>query len=230
MTKLDPTEIDWRLRIFDALSYPTLILAPDRTILAGNAKFYERNQVTPEDVLGKSCEDTCVKSRLTKHPTCTGQDCPIDRVLTQHASQSVVRRVIGPEEEDIWEERVFAPILGDNGEVKYIVESLRDITRVKKLEKKYSDVRELIDKVVQSSVSGIMAANRKGEIILMNKACEELFGYSNFDANRINIEDFYPPGVAREIMRKLRDETIGERGKLPSTQVNIITKRIEQRR
>jgi two-component system, NtrC family, sensor kinase len=108
--------------------------------------------------------------------------------------------------------------------VKYVIESLRDITKVKNLEKKYSDVRQLIDKVVQSSVSGILAADRKGEIILMNKAAEELFGYSVEDANLINIEDFYPPGVAREIMRKLRDENIGEKGKLPSTQVNIITK------
>ncbi len=69
-----------------------------------------------------------------------------------------------------------------------------------------------------------MAADRKGEIILMNKAAEELFGYSVHDANLVNIEDFYPPGVAREIMAKLRDKNIGEPGKLPSTQVNIITK------
>ena len=130
--------------------------------------------------------------------------------------------------EVIWEERVFSPIFGDNGQVIYVIESLRDITKIKHLEKKYSDVRELIDKVVQSSVSAIMAADRKGEIILMNKAAEELFGYSVHDANLINIEDFYPPGIAREIMKKLRDEKIGERGKLPSTQVNIITKNGEQ--
>lgn len=228
MNTLDSTETDWRLRIFDALSYPTLILSPDRTVLAANSIFYEHNNVSAEEVLGRTCEDTCARSRLTQHPTCTGQNCPIDQVLTQHASQSIVRKVTGAKGEDIWEERVFSPIFGDNGEVKYIVESLRDITRVKNLEKKYSDVRELIDKVVQSSVSGIMAANRKGEIILMNRAAEELFGYSSIDANRINIADFYPPGVAREIMRKLRDENIGERGKLPSTQVNIITREGEE--
>lgn len=55
--------------------------------------------------------------------------------------------------EEIWEERVFSPIFGEGGEVKYVIESLRDVTRVKALEKKYSDVRQLIDKVVQSSVS-----------------------------------------------------------------------------
>ncbi|MBB1078183.1 PAS domain S-box protein, partial [Rhodoferax sp. 4810] len=74
----------------------------------------------------------------------------------------------------------------------------------------------------------IMAADRKGEIILMNKAAENLFGYSVHDANLVNIADFYPPGTAREIMKKLRDKNIGEAGKLPSTQVNIITKNGEQ--
>ncbi len=73
-----------------------------------------------------------------------------------------------------------------------------------------------------------MAADRKGEIILMNKAAEELFGYSVHDANFINIEDFYPPGVARDIMKKLRDANVGEIGKLPSTQVSIINRNGEQ--
>ena len=98
--------------------------------------------------------------------------------------------------------------------VKYIVESLRDITAVKHLEKKYTDVRELIDKVVQSSVSAIIAADKNGRIILMNEAAQALFGYSNEEIDKVNIENFYPPGVAREIMRKLRDKTLGERGKL----------------
>jgi len=59
---------------------------------------------------------------------------------------------------------------------------------------------------------------------MMNEAAERLFGYSIFDANEINIENFYPPGTARDIMRKLRDESLGGRGKLPVTKVNILTR------
>ena len=112
-----------------------------------------------------------------------------------------------------WEERVFSPILGPDGEVDFVIESIRDVTRVKNLEKMYSGVRELIDRVVQTSVSGIIAADRQGRIILMNKAAEELFGYSGYAIDDVNIEDYYPPGVAREIMRMLRSEEIGEKGK-----------------
>ncbi len=112
-----------------------------------------------------------------------------------------------------WEDRVFSPILGDGGEVKYVIESIRDVTRVKILEKLYTDMRELIDKVVQSSVSGIIAANRRGEIILANKAAEELFGYSAEEVRNVHIESFYPKGVARDIMKMLRDEKHGGKGK-----------------
>jgi len=221
---IDINEVDWRLRVFDALSFPTLILKPDRTILAANKKFNERNKAGKTRIVGRTCKDIFSEDKTLKHLSCSGANCPLQRVLKSKLSQSAVHKNVADNGEIIWEERVFSPILGNDGEVKYVVESLRDITEVKHLEKKYSDVRQLIDKVVQSSVSGIMAADRKGEIILMNRAAEELFGYSVQDANLVNIEDFYPPGVAREIMKKLRDKNLGERGKLPSTQVDIITK------
>ncbi len=220
----DITEVDWRLRVFDALSFPTLILKTDSTILAANKKFYERNNATKTQIVGRTCKDIFSEDKSLKHLSCSGSNCPLKLVLESKENQSVVHKNIAEDGEIIWEERVFAPIFSSEGEVKYVIESLRDITKIKHLEKKYSDVRELIDKVVQSSVSAIMAADRKGEIILMNQAAENLFGYSVHDANLVNIEDFYPPGAAREIMKKLRDKTIGESGKLPSTQVNIINK------
>jgi PAS domain S-box-containing protein len=58
----------------------------------------------------------------------------------------------------------------------------------------------------------------------MNKAAEALFGHAAYYTDNVNIEGFYPPGVARDIMAKLRDERIGGRGKLPLTRVNILHK------
>ncbi|KJR97923.1 MAG: hypothetical protein VR65_23015 [Desulfobulbaceae bacterium BRH_c16a] len=218
-------QAEWRLKVFDSLSYPTLILKPDRTIVAANRKFLEKNKACGTQIIGRTCKDICSDTqRHINHFSCSDADCPLQRLIDTKQPQSVVLKNIDENGNEIWEERVFSPICVDEEGIKYIIESIRDVTAVKNLEKKYSDVRELIDKVVQSSVSGIMAADRKGEIILMNKAAEDLFGYSARDANRINIEDFYPSGVARHIMRKLRDENIGEKGKLPSTQVNIITR------
>lgn len=218
------TEADWRLRVFDSLSFPTLVLTPDKTIIAANVKFHERNKTTDEEILGKKCKDIYSTHPHMNQLVCHVTSCPFTRVLNLKKPQSVIEQNKDREGNTCWEERLFSPIFGENNEVKYIIESLRDITALKTLEKQYSDVRKLIDKVLQSSVSAIMAADRKGEIILMNKAAEKLFGYSVEDANKVNIADFYPPGVAKEIMKKLRNATIGGEGKLPITEINIITK------
>jgi len=216
-------ELDWRVRIFDALSYPTLILSPDRTIIAVNKVFLSKYNVTEKEVVGKSCHDNALPTNSSPKIPCTSAYCPHLTTSQSSQTQSIQVQTKDQEGNPCWEERVFSPIIDENGKVKYIIESIRDISRVKNLERQYSEMRELIDKVVQSSVSGIMAADRSGNIILMNEAAEKLFGYSILDANEVNIENFYPPGVAREIMRKLRDESFGGRGKLPITNVKILT-------
>lgn len=221
-------QLDWRFEIFDFLSYPTLVLLPNRTIIGANRKFHEINQTTDDEVIGKTCKDIFYKTINLKHVSCKNENCPLDKVLASGQVQSIVQKSTDSLGNIRWEERVFSPILDDDKQVKYIIESLRDITEVKTLEKKYSGVQELIDKVVQNSVSAIMASDRKGQIIMMNKAAEDLFGYSIEDVHLVSIEDFYPPGVARVIMGKLRDEKIGEKGKLPSTEVNILTRNKEE--
>ncbi|MBM9604004.1 PAS domain S-box protein [Desulfopila inferna] len=217
------TELDWRLRVFDSLSYPTRILKPDGTIIAVNQRFIEIIDGSTEEIIGKKCNDiNRIHAPDQQFPS--GEDCPLYKAVKYKTGQSVVFNIVDRNGKQKWEDRVFSPILGDNGEVRYVIESVRDITRVKILEKMYNGMRQLIDNVVQSSVSAIMAADRQGNIILMNAAAEKLFGYTAQEANEVNIEDFYPRGVAREIMRKLRDPDIGEKGKLPVTNVHILTR------
>jgi len=220
----DLNETEWRLRIFDSLSYPTLILKPNQTVIAANKKFHEKNNTCDSQVIGKTCKDVFFDTTSLRHRSCDGINCPLQQVLKFKKTSSLVLKSLNRQGREIWEERVFSPIFDGAGEITYIIESIRDISEFKDLEIKYSDVRELIDKVVQSSVSGIVAADREGKIILTNKAAEELFGLSDLKSDTINIEGFYPPGVARQIMKSLRDENIGDKGKLPVTQVNILTR------
>ncbi len=216
------TELDWRLRVFDSLSYPSRILRPDGTIVAVNQRFIEEIDSTAEDIVGKRCSDVNRHYFPSqKFPCETQKNCPLYQAVRTKKGQSIVFQLDCGDGDERWEDRVFSPIVGDEGEVRYVIESIRDITRVKMLEKKFSGMQMLIDNVVQNSVSGIMAADRQGKIIMMNAAAEQLFDYSVVEADKVNIEDFYPEGVARDIMRKLRHPGIGERGKLPITKVNI---------
>jgi len=225
----DQHEIDWRVRVFDSLSYPTRVLQPDGTIIAVNDKFLKIFNESSSSIIGKTCRKTNpIHFPNQSFPCENSEECPLQKTVKQKVGQSALLHTIDSSGDDKWEDRVFSPILGDDGEVKYVIESFRDVTRVNVLERLYGDARELIDKVVQSSVSAIIAADRKGGIILVNKAAEELFGYPADEINHIHIESCYPEGVARVIMQKLRDKNLGGKGKLPVTRVDIVNRSGEE--
>jgi two-component system NtrC family sensor kinase len=218
-------EKDWRLRVFDSLSFPTLILRPDKAIVAANQKFLDKFGVLMEDIVGKRCHEVFYGSKAP----CSPNVCPLPKVLAYKEGHFVLRQVSRGEGKEAWEDRVFSPILDDQGDVIYVMESLRDVTRIKTLERVLEEAKEFLKKVIQSSVSAIVAADRDGNILIMNQAAEDLFGFTLKEAaGKKTVEDLYPSGKAKEIMRALRDEKRGGKGKLPTTKVTILNARGEE--
>jgi two-component system NtrC family sensor kinase len=210
---------NWRMRVFDSLSFPTLILRPDKIIVTGNQKLLDRFGLPMEDVVGKTCHEIFYNS---KEP-CSADLCPLPGVLASGEGHSVLRQVTGSDGEKIWEDRVFSPIKDDEGNILYIMESLRDVTRVKTLERTLEETREFLEKVIQSSASAIVAADLDGNILIMNHAAESLFGFSLSEMkDKKSVIDLYPPGKAKELMREMRNGKRGGKGKLPPTKVSIL--------
>ena len=211
-------EMDWRIKVFDSLTFPTLIMNPDRVILNANQIFLERFGEL-EDIVGKRCHQIFYHS----DEPCAREICPLHSVMAERKGRSILRQVRGENGQERWEDRVFSPILDDNGEILYVMESVRDVTRVKSLEKELRETKEFFENVIQSSASAIVAADRTGKILFMNRAAEDLFGHAAKDIlGTKSVEHVYPPGKAREIMKKLRDENIGGKGKLPPTKMTIL--------
>jgi len=102
---------------------------------------------------------------------------------------------------------------------------LKDITERRKMVNEIRRSNEFLTKLIASSGDGIIAADMKGNIIIFNKAAEDLSGYSAEEVmGKVNIVDFYPPGGAKEIMRKLRSEEYGGMGKLTPQQFTLVNK------
>jgi len=225
MNEKAPEVEDWRFRVFDSLSFPTLILRPDKVIVTANERFFDKSGVRPEDIVGKTCHEIFYNS---KEP-CSADLCPLPGVLANGEGHSILREVTRSNGEKIWEDRVFSPIQDDAGNIIYIMESLRDVTRVKTLERTLEETREFLEKVIQSSASAIVAADLNGTILLMNKVAEDLFGFSlNQMKEKKSVIDLYPPGKAKELMREMRDERRGGKGKLPPTKVSILNVKGEE--
>ncbi|MGD9211233.1 MAG: PAS domain S-box protein [Desulfobacteraceae bacterium] len=213
-------EIDWRLRVFDSLSFPTLILKPNRTIVSGNQIFLSKFDVELDHIVGKRCHEVFYHS-----DKCPQKKCPFTKVLREKKGASVMRRISTRTGKYLWEDRVFSPILDDNGNVAYIMESVRDITRQKNLELALRETEAFLEKVIFGSPIAIVAADRFGHILLMNPSAEELFGYSSpFAVRHVTANQLYPPGIASSIMRQLK----GRRGKLPSVKTTIISSKGEE--
>ncbi|THB73475.1 MAG: PAS domain S-box protein [Desulfobacteraceae bacterium] len=217
MTKdlnISAEEMYWRLRVFDSLSYPSVILSLDKTLIGANKKFYEKFNLSFKEIFGRKCNHMF----LFKDTPCDSEDCTINKVIRDKKSHRFTVK-----HHYKWEERVFSPIFDETGEVTYIIGSMRDITHTKSLESQLHGAKEFISRVIYSSASAIVAADRQGNINLMNSMARELFGDTFENGGNIkHTEQLYPPGKAKEIMQMLRNEKIGGKGKLLIPRTTII--------
>jgi len=79
--------------------------------------------------------------------------------------------------------------------------------------------------LIQSAVDAIIAADKTGKVIIFNDAAAEVSGYSVEEALKIlDIRDVYPGDGAREVMKKLRSDEYGGKGKLKTCEVNVVGK------
>jgi two-component system NtrC family sensor kinase len=218
-------EIDWRSRVFDSLSLPALILTPDRVVLEVNKTFLKEFGADKEKIVGQTCHEFFYQSE----DPCPYETCPLPKVLAEKVGQTILRRVTTQSGQEKWEDRIFSPILDDAGEVRYIIEKIRDVTHVKRLERELSGTKMFMEKFVQSSMSAIIAADRQGKILIMNPAAEELTGYTFKEARKqITARDLYPPGQAKEIMKKLRDKSYGGKGRLAYSKIMLLNAQGEE--
>jgi two-component system NtrC family sensor kinase len=92
-----------------------------------------------------------------------------------------------------------------------------DITDRKKMEKELKEANDFLMNLIESSVDGIIVTEMKGDILIFNKGAEDLLGYKAEEVvGKMNIRSIYQPGVAKEVMEKLRNPDFGGIGKLTS--------------
>jgi two-component system NtrC family sensor kinase len=210
---------DWRKRLFDSLSFPTLILTPDMTVVAASARFLEKTGLRKEEVAGKKCYQILYQSEKP----CSQLSCPVSLTLIDKKGTSTIKKNTGPDGEEVYEERVCSPILDEKGEVGYLMLSLRDVTKTKLLEIELQKTNEFLENIIGSSTAAILVADMKGVILLMNESARKLFGYTDRVAVGTSIAEYlYTPGGARSVMKKLRSPDYGGVGKLYSTEMTII--------
>ncbi|MBI3182805.1 MAG: PAS domain S-box protein [Myxococcales bacterium] len=107
--------------------------------------------------------------------------------------------------------------------------SMRDVTQARRLADELRQTKDFLERLIDSSVDAIIAADMKGKVVLFNKGAEAICAYAAEEAlANLNVRDLYPPGEAKAVMAKLRSPDFGGKGRLTVSRQEIVTKKGER--
>ena len=205
------TEKTYLLKALNSLSREFIVVSPDFKILTANRY---TTDLRGSDIIGKFCHEVFF-GRLD---VC--DNCPAGSLLsTCHPPSGELRAEV------CGDTRIsFYPICNGT-EVEALVLTDFDLPTLGKLETELKRSNALFKNLILSSVDAVIAADKTGKILVFNEAAAETSGFDIDEAlNSMNIRDFYPGDGAKEVMRKLRSDDYGGKGKLKSYRVDVFHK------
>ncbi|RMH45033.1 MAG: PAS domain S-box protein [Deltaproteobacteria bacterium] len=106
-----------------------------------------------------------------------------------------------------------------------VILQFRDVSAERLLEYELRKTKDFLERLIDSTVDAIVAADIKGNIILFNSGAERIMGYSAEEMiGKARVTALYPDGVAHQVMRMLRSPEYGGVGKLEPTRRELVAK------
>ncbi len=204
-------EKNYLISAIDALQREMIVISPERRVLAANRY---TTQTRGQDFIGSICHQTLFQL----DSPC--KDCPVDRVLKNG------KPVLKHSPKNLLEiERVTCyPIHSEEG-IEALVMLDFDLPHIGKLEDQLRRSNAFLKKMLNSAVDGVIAADRTGKIFIFNESAAEVSGYSVEEAlENLYIQDIYPNKGAWDIMKKLRSDEYGGKGKLKEYHIECLGK------
>jgi PAS domain S-box-containing protein len=103
--------------------------------------------------------------------------------------------------------------------------AFRDVTERRALEAELRKTKDFLERLIDSTVDGIVAADLRGHVMIFNQGAARIYGYSPEEViGKLPAWKLYPDGVARAIMRELRADEHGGVGRMEPSRRDIVTK------
>ena len=107
----------------------------------------------------------------------------------------------------------------------YYILYLIDITQLKLLERELRRRNGFFHNLIDSSVDGIIAADMQGNLILFNQGAQSLLGYTEEETLAgFHVTRLYHEGVAYEVIKRMRSNDYGGKGKLRHQELTVVHK------
>ncbi len=111
--------------------------------------------------------------------------------------------------------------LGTTGRTMLMV--FRDVSEARRTREELVKTKNFLESLIENSVDAIVATDRKGTIILYNRAAERLFGWRVSGVlHKMNVKHLYLGDGAQEVGRKLRSDGEGGVGRVGPIRMEAI--------
>ncbi len=115
----------------------------------------------------------------------------------------------------------FSSVLHEDNAILF---TFRDVTTERQTAKELKQIKEFLERVIDSSVDGIVSADLRGKVLVFNRAASRIFGYAQGDViGKLRVDKLYPEGVARQIMQHIKDPEMGGYGRLEDYRVDMLS-------
>jgi two-component system, NtrC family, sensor kinase len=202
-------EKEYLIKAVDSLKRELIVISQEFRILTSNKYTTEKRKT---NIVGMLCH----KALYSRDTPC--KDCPISKVMEtgEPSARKKEMQLLNPEKQIS-----CLPIFSD-GKIEALVMVDYDLSQLSKLEDQLKRSNAFLINMLQSAVDGVIAADMTGKIFIFNDAAVEITGHSEKKAlSDLNIRDIYPEDGAHEVMKELRSESNGDRGKLVEHLVDI---------
>jgi PAS domain S-box-containing protein len=186
--------------IFDSLPDAVLVIDINQKIIAWNRALEKMTGITAAQMLGKSNYEYSLPFYGTRRPLL------IDYVLKPEMNISHKYLVLGREndamvceniihikgQEDLYLWARAAPVYDQNGELVGAIESIRDITKRRQVEKALAAEKERLAQILGSISHGVITTDNNGVITFINTEAERFFEWKNEYARGKNLLEVVP--------------------------------------
>lgn len=206
-------ENEYLLKAINSFKRKLLVISPDFNVIAINS---DSCQSIKHGLIGKPC----YKVLFGLDSYC--DNCPAVIVLKTKKPALMDKKGM------IEQDKMFClysyPILSEN-EIDALVIVDFDFPALEGLEEKLKRSNAFLRNLILSSVDGVIAADMEGKILIFNDAAAKIGGYNIKDVlDNLNIREVYPGSGAKEVMRRLRSDECGGKGKLKSYKTEVLGK------
>ena len=187
---------------FDAIQDGICVLDVDLNILRIN-RCLEQWYEDALPVTGKKCYQVFQKAN---HPC---EECPSIKTLQSGEPAVEVVSITRARGVEGWIELYSYPLKNEAGEIKGVVEFMRNITEEIRIKKALEESEEKYRALIEQSVDMIYLHEIDGSIIEVNRAAAEWTGYSKEELCRMNVFDLHPEphpdvGIREDVIRQWR--------------------------